>query len=162
MYERFATLLKEHKTNPAQVAKATGLNKSTLTHWKQGKYTPKSDKLILIAEYFDVSLEWLQGFTDERKPPTNNPSLEEINLTYQLSIEESFNREWIDLVPIFQKALQILSSSAPPERVLANGIPIVEKNAKEETRTLLTFSLKMVERIASHQSNQTPVLPERP
>lgn len=59
MYERFEELLKENDVTPYQVAKATGVATATLTNWKQGKYTPKVDKLMKIAAYFNVPLETL-------------------------------------------------------------------------------------------------------
>jgi len=58
VYERFAELLAEHNVTAYQVAKATGIATATLTEWKNGTYTPKADKLILIARYFNVPLEF--------------------------------------------------------------------------------------------------------
>lgn len=58
-YENFEKLLKEKGVRPSDVAKATGIKTSTLTSWKQDKYTPKNDKLSLIADYFGVSVEYL-------------------------------------------------------------------------------------------------------
>jgi len=58
VYERFAELLEKHNVTAYQVAKATGIATATLTEWKNGTYTPKADKLILIARYFDVPLEY--------------------------------------------------------------------------------------------------------
>lgn len=56
MYEKFEKLLKEHGVTAYQVANSTGIAQSTLTNWKQGKYTPKIDKLCKIANYFGVSV----------------------------------------------------------------------------------------------------------
>ncbi|WP_127058834.1 helix-turn-helix domain-containing protein [Veillonella ratti] len=71
MYERFEQLLKENNVTPYRVSKETGIPTATLSSWKKGTYTPKNDKLQLIADYFNVSLEWLIGNTDLReKIPT--------------------------------------------------------------------------------------------
>ena len=35
----------------------TGISTATITAWKQGKYTPKQDKLQKIADYFKISLD---------------------------------------------------------------------------------------------------------
>lgn len=59
MYEIFEKLLKEHGVTAYRVAKETGVTTATLTSWKQGKYTPKREKLQKIADYFGVSLEYL-------------------------------------------------------------------------------------------------------
>jgi len=58
-YENFASLCKTHNVRPSDVSKATGISTATLTSWKQGKYTPKNDKLQKIANYFGVTLEYL-------------------------------------------------------------------------------------------------------
>lgn len=59
MYEIFEKLLKERGITTYRVAKDTGLNAAMFSSWKQGVYTPKGDKLQKIADYFNVSLEYL-------------------------------------------------------------------------------------------------------
>lgn len=57
MYETFNKLLEERNLTAYQVAKATGLSQTLFSDWKSGKYTPKVDKLIKLAEFFEVPLE---------------------------------------------------------------------------------------------------------
>ena len=61
MYERFEQLLLEKAISAYKVSKETGISTATLTSWKQGKYTPKPDKLQKIADYFGVQIDWLTG-----------------------------------------------------------------------------------------------------
>lgn len=58
MYGKFEKLLAERGVTAYQVAKETGISTATLTQWKQGKFTPKMDKILLIADYFGVPLEY--------------------------------------------------------------------------------------------------------
>lgn len=58
-YEIFEKLCTLNEVRPGTVSKATGISTATLTSWKQGKYTPKQDKLQKIADYFGVSLDYL-------------------------------------------------------------------------------------------------------
>lgn len=58
MYEKFKKLLEERGVTAYQVSKATGISTATLTQWKQGLYKPKVDKIMLIADYFGVPLEY--------------------------------------------------------------------------------------------------------
>ena len=58
-YENFEKLCKENNVKPATVSKATGVPTSTLTNWKQGNYTPKQITLQPIADYFNVSVDYL-------------------------------------------------------------------------------------------------------
>lgn len=66
MYEIFRKLLDEIDITPYKVAKETGLTSVMMSEWKRGKYTPKRDKLQKVADYLNVSLEFLMGETDER------------------------------------------------------------------------------------------------
>lgn len=70
-YDNFEELCKRDGVKPGTVAKATGIATATFTSWKQGKYTPKPEKLQLIADYFKVSVDYLmngkeyEDFSDE-------------------------------------------------------------------------------------------------
>ena len=59
MYEIFEKLLKEKGVRAADVTRATGVSSTVFSEWKKGKSTPKADKRKKIAEYFGVSLEYL-------------------------------------------------------------------------------------------------------
>ena len=58
MYEKFAKLVEAKGVSVHQVAKATEIPYSCLTDWKAGRSTPKMDKIIKLAEYFEVPLEY--------------------------------------------------------------------------------------------------------
>lgn len=58
-YENFEELCKKNNVKPSKVSRATGISTATLTSWKQGKYTPKQDKLQLVADFFHVSVDYL-------------------------------------------------------------------------------------------------------
>lgn len=59
LYEIFEKLLQEHETTINRVAVETGIPRTVLYDWKSGRSTPKVDKLLKIAQYFGVSLEYL-------------------------------------------------------------------------------------------------------
>ena len=40
-----------------EVSKKTGIPTSTLSNWKAGRYKPKADKIMKIAELFEVPME---------------------------------------------------------------------------------------------------------
>lgn len=65
MYEIFAKLLAAKGCSAYQVSKATGISQSTLSDWKNGKTTPKADKVKKIAEFFGVSEKYLMTGSDE-------------------------------------------------------------------------------------------------
>ena len=58
MYKKYLALLdKTHKTS-YQVSKDTGIAQSILSDWKRGRSNPKIDKLKILADYFDVPIEY--------------------------------------------------------------------------------------------------------
>ncbi len=59
MYERYCALRDSKNVKDADVSRNTGIPKSTFSDWKKGKSSPKQDKLKKIADYLDVSLEYL-------------------------------------------------------------------------------------------------------
>lgn len=59
MYERYATLRDKKGLKDSDVARETGITKSTFSDWKAGKYTPKNDKLLKIASFLGVSIDYL-------------------------------------------------------------------------------------------------------
>lgn len=59
MYEIFEKLCAEKGVTPYRVCKETGLTTSTISNWKAGRYSPKQDKLQKIADFFNVSIEYL-------------------------------------------------------------------------------------------------------
>ena len=60
MYEIYCKLRDEMGLKDADVVRATGITKSTFSSWKSGKYTPKDAKLKKIADFFNVSVEYLR------------------------------------------------------------------------------------------------------
>ena len=64
MYEIYQRLLDEKGLKNADVARATGISNMTLSDWKRGKSVPKSDKMRKIAEYLNVSVDYLMTGKD--------------------------------------------------------------------------------------------------
>ena len=64
MYEKFAELLLKNNKTAYAVAKETGITQSVLSDWKTGRSKPKFDKLLILAKYFDVPVEYFAE--DER------------------------------------------------------------------------------------------------
>lgn len=75
MYEIFEKLLKERGITAYRVSKETGVTTATLTSWKQGKYTPKTEKMQKIADYFGVSLSYLMTGKEEGEQTPQEPQL---------------------------------------------------------------------------------------
>ena len=73
MYEIFAQLLDKYNVTPYKVSKDTGVAQTTLSDWKRGRSTPKSDTMKKIADYFGVSVDYLMTGSDEKPEERPNP-----------------------------------------------------------------------------------------
>ena len=64
MYAKYAEMRDARNLKDSDVARATGIPASTFTDWKNGKSSPKIEKLVKIADLFKVSLdEFVRGQT---------------------------------------------------------------------------------------------------
>ena len=75
-YERLKTLAKEKNKSLNEVEFDLDFSKNSLYHTK--KYTPQGDKLAKLAEYFEVSSDYLLGNTDVKSPKKEPVDLEEL------------------------------------------------------------------------------------
>lgn len=73
-YEIFEQLLQKYGVSAYKVAKATGVTQSTLSDWKRGRSTPKSENMKKLADYFGVTIDYLMtGKEEEEKEPQLKP-----------------------------------------------------------------------------------------
>jgi hypothetical protein len=66
-YERFSQLCEEKRIKPTPLMHELHFSSSNVTRWKAGS-TIASDMLIVFAQYFNVSTDYLLGVTDVRLP----------------------------------------------------------------------------------------------
>lgn len=55
----------------AELARASGVDKSRITRYLQGLYLAKHDAVDALAKALGVSAEWLQGASDDPRPRTD-------------------------------------------------------------------------------------------
>lgn len=61
MYEKYAELRDAKGLTDYRVSKDTGITKSTFSDWKNGRSEPKMEKLKILSNYFNVSIEYFVG-----------------------------------------------------------------------------------------------------
>lgn len=59
MYEVFEQLLQKFGVTTAEVCKATGIGQSTMSNWKNRRNLISGKNAQLIADYFNVSVDFL-------------------------------------------------------------------------------------------------------
>ena len=89
MYDIYCKLRDDRKIKDADVAKATGITKSTFSDWKNGRSEPKLDKLKKIADYFGVPIEYL---TTGKEPASRGRLTAKDERDIKQAIEDFKNR----------------------------------------------------------------------
>ena len=67
-YDIFKTLCDKRGVSPKRAVLEMGLSNSLATRWKKIGSTPNGETLNRVAEYFDVSIDFLLGGEKEQKP----------------------------------------------------------------------------------------------
>lgn len=70
-FDVFSKLCEESGTTPNAVAKKLNLSSGGVTEWKNGR-TPRGETLKKIADYFNVSVDYLLGNTDIKEKPSES------------------------------------------------------------------------------------------
>lgn len=65
--ERFSDLFEESELSITKLAKELHVSNQTISAWKTGVRSPKEPTIIVIADYFGVSVSWLMGFDVEKQ-----------------------------------------------------------------------------------------------
>lgn len=66
--KRIKFLREERELSQLELAKILNISNSTLSQYEAGNRIPGDDIKRKIAEYFDVSLDYLMGFSDIKNP----------------------------------------------------------------------------------------------
>lgn len=93
-------LLRENaRLTQIELAKILKINNSTLSQYENGVRIPSDDVKISIANFFDVSLDYLLGRTDQQEKPI-------------LSVEDGLSERHQQLIQLFDAAPPELQSAA--------------------------------------------------
>lgn len=59
LYERIFHLMQERGVRASDIVKQTGIKQSTITEWKMGRSSPSVNALVMLADYFGVTVDYL-------------------------------------------------------------------------------------------------------
>lgn len=106
--DRLKEIRREKNITQTELAKATGYSQAIVSQWERDVYSPQVEAIVAIADYFDVSADYLLGREDEFE---NSSALRE--LTQQ-------ERDWLK---IFNKmnAMQAREAADYIAYLLARG-----------------------------------------
>lgn len=91
--EKFIRLCNERKIAPTAVCKEVGLSNAAYTGWNEDS-VPRQATLLKIADYFGVTVDYLLGKEDEKKPAEEAAGEEEVKVALFGGAEEVTDEMW--------------------------------------------------------------------
>ncbi len=76
----FKQLIQNANVTAYQMSKDTGISESLISNWKSGRQLPKYDSLNILADYFNVSGDYLLGRTNNNTQLNNTDTNERVVL----------------------------------------------------------------------------------
>ena len=72
--ERIRNLREDKDLSQNEIAKILNCSQTTYSRYETGDLNIPVDSLIKLAKYFNTSIDYLTGLTDEKKPYPRNKS----------------------------------------------------------------------------------------
>ena len=102
-YERFIQLCEMKNEKPTNVLKNIGISSGNLINWKKGT-SVKSDILMLLSDYFNVSVDYLLGREEKEYiyiDTDNNFKID--GYTVEIMDRKKYDETATELILIFQE-----------------------------------------------------------
>lgn len=87
-YSNFVRLCKKNGKTPSAVAEELGFSRAASSGWADGS-KPRKSTLIIIADYFGITVEELMSGVEDAKKETPDPTIEGKRSTVSSFIRES-------------------------------------------------------------------------
>ena len=80
--DRIRGLRTSHRLSQTELSKLLHVSQQTITKWENGKAEPSSGALAKLAEYFDVSADYLLGSDKTSEPKSVDLEKDPVVLSY--------------------------------------------------------------------------------
>ncbi len=84
---RIFSLRKERNLTQMELGKVVGVGRTTINGYENNKISPPQDKLLKMAEFFDVSVDYLVGISPVRKESDKKDFQNDIGKQMQIVAE---------------------------------------------------------------------------
>lgn len=119
--ERILELLEITGDTQADMVRKTGIDKSAISHYINGQREPRQDKIIAIANAYNLNPAWLMGLDVSMNPAAYDP----INDNAEAGLSAAYNKEevstaislyekYISADPHIRNAVDALLKDIPP------------------------------------------------
>lgn len=119
--ERLKALRESNGKSQIEVCAALHIEQSTLANYENGRRTPKIEVLIKLAEYYNVSTDYLFGLADIDTPNCETSKAENTEVLLESEIGKT-------LINYFSKL------SKPNKYIIVGEIMKLFKNQEQEER----------------------------
>lgn len=108
--ERLKALRLEAKLTQKQIAEKLEVNQPQYARWENGGRTPSKETLQKFADFFDVSVDYLLGNTNEKRPVLETAqvlfrkTIDDFNLTKEQ--QEQFKIDIDNFIELRRKAFE--------------------------------------------------------
>ncbi len=130
--ERLRIVLEEKDIQGKELAKILNVEPPTVSNWLNGNRFPKDDMLIQIADYFNVSVDYLLGRTDYQRGIISQADIDGHHYEFELDkniFPNGITREqMIDYIKELEERNKELEKEAELSRKLKK---LVSENNKE-------------------------------
>lgn len=106
LFERISYLAKKQGLSVFDLAEKLNLSRNSIYSWK--KSSPKAETLEKVAEYFDVTTDYLLGRTDN--PNSDNLEEDEIATFFRVNTEDLTESEKDQLREELKEYLEFMKS----------------------------------------------------
>ncbi len=90
--DKFVELLQKKSLSAYSVAKSTGISQGTMNEYRSGKKRPSIENIVKIADFLDVSIDFLLGRTDNPAVNLSDPDTEKAPDRIRSEIVSAVNR----------------------------------------------------------------------
>ena len=111
--ERLNKAIKNRGVSSAEVARRTGISSAAVSRYLRGSYTPKQNKMYLLARYLRVNPAWLMGYDVSEEPVKEAISVKarEIRQSASIHLVEDKIQELTDILSAMKNDITFLSPS---------------------------------------------------
>mgnify|MGYP001033813528 CR=1 FL=1 len=89
---RIAKLREQRRLTQEELAKHLSISRASLSHYEKNRRMPDYETLNKMADFFDVTVDYLIGRTDDPSPALNNDPVKLFENSLELSDEKILER----------------------------------------------------------------------
>ncbi len=134
MREKLKNLRKKKKLSQTEMAKILNVHQTAVSQWEKGRTTPDMQTLIKIADYFNVSIDYLLGQEKNTIDTEETLTLEEKQLIEKYRLLDDYGQKAVNhMLDIECERCSAIEKEQQARYVARSGEKETINRSKEET-----------------------------